>query len=109
MVPRNLSNELLNPLPLLIMQVRDSLTGLSFQPRHQPGDVLGSMTPVLGSREVLSKRLNELLQPRQHASKNLRGDLRLIQHLVQSRLESAFHDILLLGNLRDGRECRKEG
>jgi hypothetical protein len=66
------------------------------------------MTPVLESREVCNKRLDDLLEPGQPASTNLRGDLRLIQHLVQSRLESVFHDTLLLGHLRDGRECHKE-
>jgi hypothetical protein len=104
MVPGNLSNELLNPLPLVIKEVRDSFTGLAFQPRHKPGHVFGRMTLVFRARKVLDKRL----QSREHTPKQLRGDMRLIQHLVQTRLESTFHDNLLRGNLRYGRECHKK-
>jgi hypothetical protein len=47
MVPGNLSDEPLDPLPLLLMQIGDSFAGLTFLLRDQPGDVLGGMTPVL--------------------------------------------------------------
>src|SRR5271165_5584534 len=109
MVPGNLSNELLNPLPLLIEEVRDSFTSLAFQLRHQPGDVLGRVTPVIGSGKVIDKRLDKLLQSREHTPKQIRGDMRLFQQLIKTRLESSFHDNLLRANLRYGRECHKEG
>src|SRR5271166_5069613 len=109
MVPGNLTKKLLNPLPLLIQKVRDPFTGLAFQLRHQPGDIFGRMTPVFGRGEVLDERLDKCLQPREHTPKQVGGDMCLTQHLIQTRLESSFHDIPLRANLRYGRDCRKEG
>src|SRR5271166_4401952 len=105
MVPGDLANELLNPLSLLIQKVRDPFAGLAFQLRHQPGDVLGRVTPVIGSGKVIDKRLDKLLQSREHTPKQIRGDMRLFQQLIKTRLESSFHDNLLRANLRYGREC----
>src|SRR5271165_3383055 len=109
MVPGDLANELLNPLSLLIQKVRDPFAGLAFQLRHQPGDVLGRVTPVIGSGKVIDERLDKRLQSREHTPKQIRGDMRLFQHLLKTRLESSFHHNLLRGNLRYGRICHKEG
>ena len=108
MVPGNLTKKLLNPLPLLIEKVRDPFTGLAFQLRHQPGDIFGRMTPVFGRGEVLDERLDKF-SSRGSTPRSNSGIHAPSQHLIQTRLESSFHDNLLRGNLRYGRECHKEG
>ncbi len=61
MIPRHISDELLDSLPFLIVQVRDPLACLALQPRHQAGHVLKGMLFLFEAPEKLcNKRHDEI-------------------------------------------------
>jgi hypothetical protein len=91
-VPRNLPNELLDALPLLIMQVSDPFAGFVLELGQKSGHVLNSVAVLLGLAQTRRKRVNESLQTRQQTVDQLGGHLGLSQHFSQPRVESSIHD-----------------
>jgi hypothetical protein len=92
MTPGDMTDELLDPLSLLVVQIGDGLAGLVLEFGEQSADVLDGMVPLLGLRERQRVGLGEGLQTLQEAGYQVGGDLGLNQHLLQPHFVSAFHD-----------------
>ena len=63
MIPRHISDELLNPLPWLIVQVGNPLARLALELGDQSHEILGGVPDVLRPQEVLDKGFDELIEP----------------------------------------------
>ena len=92
MDPRILSDELLNALPFLIMEIGDRFTGFVLEFGEQSGDVFYGVPVMLGPGERCGKRVNEVIQTREQAVDEFVGHLGLSQHFLQPRIESSIHD-----------------
>ena len=107
MTPRHVSDELLDALSFLIMQVSDPLARLVFEFRKQPGHVLDRCALLFGLEEALRQTVRQTDSAGETIPEHLRRNIGLLHHLIQSCLVSPFHGILLPVNIRDGREYRK--
>ena len=101
-VPGDRPDEVLQALPLVVMEVGDRLAGLARELGEEAGHVLGGMTPLLGLVERSGERLDEGFEPTEKALHQLGRDLGLGQHLFEPKLISPFHDRTLPGRLRHG-------
>ena len=78
-VPLRLTHELLQALPLAVMQIGDRLNVLAVQVRQQTLDVVLGIGPLLRRLQSPDKRLQERLQTRQHALEQAGPDLCIVQ------------------------------
>ena len=62
-----MSDELLDALALLIVEVGDPFAGLALQFGNQTHDVLGGVADLLRPQEVLDEGLDELIEPGRQA------------------------------------------
>jgi len=102
-VPRYEPDELLQGLPLLVMEGGDRLAGFAFELGQKARHVLGDMSPLFRRAQRLRERLDEGLEPFQKAPHRLGGNFRLGQHLLQSHLVAPLHDRLPSGRTRHGK------
>jgi hypothetical protein len=98
LVPGGLAEELLQALPLLVVEVGDALGVLAPQVGDQPGDVVVGVGG-LGFGQGGDERLQEALQAREHPAEHGRADLRVVQQLLQADAKSLLHDGPLQGLL----------
>ncbi len=77
MIPRHLSDEFLNSLPVLVVQVGNSFACLVLQSGHQAGYVLNGTLLLLGSCKALQERLQEKSHPNAAILRCFQGNLGL--------------------------------
>jgi len=94
-LPRLLANELLQRLPVLLVQVRDRLDVLAFDIGDQAGHVFLQMRALRGVFQACRKGPNKLFQPPQHALQRLGLHLRLRHQFLVTHRKSPFHGLLL--------------
>ena len=95
MVPGRLADELLQRLPLLVVQVGDGLDVLVLQVGYQPGDVGACVAALFAPLEQLDEGVEEAFQPGQHATEDAGIDFGVGQELVTACGKAAFHRRLL--------------
>jgi len=61
-IPRHLTDELLQPLAALVVQVGDALAGLGVERGDQAPDVLAGVGPLFGFGQGWDERLEELVE-----------------------------------------------
>jgi hypothetical protein len=93
LAPRNLTDEFLKPLAILVVEVGDSLGGFVFELGEQAGHVLDGVASLLGLGQGCRERQDEFAESREQALGQLGRDLSLGQHPFQLLLIASFHDI----------------
>ncbi len=91
MVPGGLAQELLQGLPLLVMQVGDGLGVLLVQVGEQALHVVLRVAALLVARQRRDERLQEGCQAGQHALQQAGRDLSIFQQFVQADAEPSLH------------------
>src|SRR5207302_8321254 len=88
------SDELLNSLPLLVVQVCDPLARLVLQVRKQPRHVFRDMSLLLWPVQSSREWLDEVLEPIQESVDQIGRDFRISEHFLQARLVTPLHGLL---------------
>jgi hypothetical protein len=96
-VPVGLADELLEPLPLPVVEVRDRLGGLAPEVGHQAPDVVGGVLALRVRAEGRGERSDEPLQAWDQAPQQARVDLGIAEQLVQPDAEPTLHRATPLG------------
>jgi hypothetical protein len=92
-IPRHLTDELLDPLAIVIVEVGDAFAGLGGERGEEPLDVLGGVRPLFGFCERLSEGLEELVELSERFGGHCgRAHRRLEQFLSPCR-EACVHDV----------------
>ncbi len=103
MIPRYLFDELLDSLPILIVQIGDPLARFGFRSGHQASRVLHSMLSLLGSREAQQKGSRKTVS-RGNSPRTSSGETSawfIISPNRDSNRRSMTHSLCV--DLRDGR------
>src|SRR5262249_45003939 len=90
-VPEGLAQELLQGLPLLIVQVGDGLGVLVVQLGEQSLDVVLGVVPLLGACQRGDEGLQERLQAWQHAPQETRWDFSIVKQFLEADAETSLH------------------
>jgi hypothetical protein len=91
-VPVELTDELLQALALLVVQVGDTLDILALQVGEQSLDVVAGVGTLLRREQGAGEGFEETLQTRQQVVQQTGTNLRVIEQLVQPGLIATFHD-----------------
>ena len=83
-VPGDRPDEVLQALPLAVMEIGDRLARLPRELGEETCQVFRGMTPLLGLTERRGKRPNEGLEPTEEAQHQRGRDFGLSQHLFES-------------------------
>src|SRR5205807_973801 len=91
MVPGRLADELLQSLPLPIMQVGDRFAVLAVEVRKQALDILLGIGLLLWHLQRRHKRLQKRIEARHHAAQEIQTYLRILEQLTEPNSKSSFH------------------
>src|SRR5262249_25071709 len=90
-VPEGLAQELLQGLPLLIMQVGDGLGVLVVQLREKSLNVVLGVVPLRRACQRRDERFQEGLQAWQHAPQQTRRNFSIGKQLLEADAETSLH------------------
>ena len=91
MVPVRLADELLEALPVPVVQIGDRLDVLRPEVRQEAPDVAGGVAASGAGPEGLGERSDELVQAGGPATQQARVDLGIVEQLTQPDAEPTFH------------------
>src|SRR5918998_5879609 len=91
MVPGRGADEVLEPVPLLVVAVGDRLGRLGLQVGDEPGQIGAGVVALLAASQALGERPGEVGEAFEAALEDLGGDLAFVEQLLLAESVTPVH------------------